>query len=152
FAGSIPDNLWRMSRRSSDQSSRSWTSLMSHPSKGASAAPKRARRIVTGEDEEFLRELERTHLAKDPSIEDLFGETQGLEPIGEKTSLREYFSELWQRRHYIWRESKNKVFNKSSNTFLGPLWLVLNPLLLAAFYWVIFGIVLGISRGLDNFV
>src|SRR5699024_8547610 len=98
------------------------------------------------------RDIESTHLAKDPSIEDLFGETQGLEPIGEKTNLREYFRELWQRRHFIWRESKNKVFNKSSNTFLGPLWLVLNPLLLAAFYWVIFGIVLGISRGMDNFV
>src|SRR5699024_1714205 len=78
--------------------------------------------------------------------------TQGLEPIGEKASLREYLKELWQRRHFIWRESKNKVLNQTSNTFLGPLWLVLNPLLLAAFYWVIFGIVLGVSRGMDNFV
>src|SRR5699024_10873037 len=99
-----------------------------------------------------LHGLEKTHLAKDPTIEDLFGETPGLEPIGEKATLREYLRELWQRRHFIWRESKNRVFNKSSNTFLGPVWLVFNPLLNAAFYWVIFGIVLGISRGMDNFV
>lgn len=125
---------------------------MNHAPNNTSAAPKRARRIVTGEDEEFLRQIEQTHLAKDPSIDDLFGETRGLEPIGEKTSLGEYFKELWQRRHFIWRESKNKVLNKSSNTFLGPLWLVANPLLMAAFYWVIFGVVLGISRGMDNFV
>lgn len=125
---------------------------MNHQTEGTSVGPKRARRIVTGEDEEFLREIEKTHLAKDPSIDDLFGETHGLEPIGEKANLREYLKELWQRRHYIWRESKNKVLNKSSNTFLGPLWLVVNPLLLAAFYWVIFGIVLGISRGMENFV
>lgn len=125
---------------------------MTHSSKGTSTAPKRARRIVTGEDEEFLRDIEKTHLAKDPSVEDLFGETQGLQPIGEKANLRDYFGELRQRRHYIWRESKNKVLSKSSNTFLGPLWLIVNPLLLAAFYWVIFGIVLGISRGMDNFV
>lgn len=149
---SIPASLWRMSRRSSDQSSNSWTRLVSHSFNDVPTAPKRARRVVTEEDEEFLRDIESTHLAKDPSIEDLFGETQGLEPIGEKSNLREYFRELWQRRHFIWRESKNKVFNKSLNTFLGPLWLVLNPLLLAAFYWVIFGIVLGISRGVDNFV
>src|SRR5699024_7030060 len=97
-------------------------------------------------------QLEQTHLAKDPSIDDLFGETQGLEPIGEKASLGEYFKELWQRRHFISRESKNKVLNKSSNTFLGPLWLVANPLLMAACEWVVFGGVRGTSGGMDNFV
>ena len=121
-------------------------------SKSGPSNPKRVRRVLSEDDERFLRDIEKTHLAKDPSVEDLFGETQWLEPIGEKTTLAEYFKELWHRRHFIWRESKNKVFNKSSNTFLGPLWLVLNPLLNAAFYWVIFGIVLGISRGMDNFV
>lgn len=121
-------------------------------SKSSSPNPKRVRRVLSEDDERFLHDIEKTHLANDPSVEDLFGETQWLEPIGEKTTLAEYFKELWQRRHFAWRESKNKVFNKSSNTFLGPLWLVLNPLLNAAFYWVIFGIVLGISRGMDNFV
>ncbi|GAA4106185.1 teichoic acid transport system permease protein [Enteractinococcus coprophilus] len=121
-------------------------------SKSGSPNPKRVRRVLSEDDERFLRDIEKTHLAKDPSVEDLFGETQGLEPIGEKASLPEYFKELWQRRHFIWRESKNKVLNQTSNTFLGPFWLVINPLLLAAFYWVVFGIVLGISRGMDNFV
>lgn len=114
--------------------------------------PKRVRRILSDDDERFLRDIETTHLAKDSSVEDLFGETTGLEPIGEKATLREYLKELWQRRHFIWRESKNKVFSKNHDTFLGPLWLVFNPLLNAAFYWVIFGIVLGISRGMENFV
>lgn len=121
-------------------------------SEAGSPNPKRARRVLSEDEERFLRDIERTHLSKDPSVEDLFGEAQGLEPIGEKATLREYFAELWQRRHFIWRESKNKVLNQTSTTFLGPFWLVLNPLLLAAFYWVIFGIVLGISRGMDNFV
>lgn len=121
-------------------------------SEAASPNPKRARRILSEHEERALREIEKTHLAKDPSVEDLFGETQGLVPIGEKVSLREYFKELWQRRYFIWRESKNKVLSKTSTTFLGPLWLVVNPLLNAAFYWVIFGIVLGISRGMENFV
>lgn len=115
-------------------------------------APRRARRVVSDEDAQFLQQMEQTHLANDPSVDDLFGETHGLEAIGEKASLREYLAELWQRRHFIWRESKNKVFTRTSNTFLGPIWLVVNPLLLAAFYWVIFGMLLGISRGMDNFV
>jgi len=129
-----------------------WTRMMRTVSKTGSSTPKRARRVLSDDEAHFLRDIEKTHLAKDPSVEDLFGETQGLEPIGERATLREYFAELWQRRHFIWRESKNKVLNQTSNTFLGPLWLVVNPLLLAAFYWVIFGIVLGISRGMDNFV
>lgn len=120
--------------------------------KSDTPTPKRVRRILSDDDERFLRDIETTHLAKDSSVEDLFGETRGLEPIGEKATLREYLGELWQRRHFIWRESKNKVFSKNSNTFLGPVWLVFNPLLNAAFYWVIFGIVLGISRGMENFV
>lgn len=134
------------------ESTSPWKRIVSASPSAAARNPKRARRILTDEDERFLHEIEQTHLAKDPSVEDLFGETQGLEPIGEKASLGEYFKELWQRRHFIWRESKNKVLTKSSNTFLGPLWLVANPLLNAAFYWVIFGIVLGVSRGMDNFV
>src|SRR5690625_4894825 len=138
--------------RSKPESASSWKRIVGASSSEAAGSPKRARRVLTDENERFLRDIEKTHLARDPSVEDLFGETQGLEPIGEKTSLPEYFKELWQRRHFIWRESKNKVLNKSSNTFLGPLWLVANPLLNAAFYWVIFGIVLGISRGMDNFV
>lgn len=138
--------------RSKPESASSWKRIVGASSNGTAGSPKRARRVLTDEDERFLRDIENTHLAKDPTVEDLFGETQGLEPIGEKASLGEYFKELWQRRHFIWRESKNKVFSQNSNTFLGPLWLVLNPLLLAAFYWVIFGIVLGISRGMDNFV
>lgn len=125
---------------------------MQTASRADASNPKRVRRVLTDGDERLLRELKTTHLAKDPSIEDFFSETQGLEPIGEKASLPQYFKELWQRRYFIWRESKNKVFSRNSNTFLGPIWLVFTPLLNAAFYWVIFGIVLGISRGMDNFV
>src|SRR5690625_7637033 len=110
-----------------------WTRMMRTVPKAGSPNPKRARRVLSEDDERFLRDIEKTHLAKDPSVEDLFGETHGLEPIGEKAALGEYFKELWQRRHFIWRESRNKVFNKLSNIVLGPLGLVLTPLLNAAF-------------------
>src|SRR5699024_251258 len=138
--------------RSKPESASSWKRIVGASSNGTAGSPKRARRVLTDEDERFLRDIENTHLAKDPTVEDLFGETQGLEPIDENASLSEYFKERWQRRHLMWRESKNKVISQYSHTFLGLLWLVLDPLLLAAFYWVTFGIVLEISRGMDNFV
>src|SRR5699024_7845618 len=103
----------RMSREQRESSS-TWTKLMGVTPRQASNSPRRARRVLSGEEESFLREIEQTHLAKDPSVQDLFGETRGLEPLGEKARLREYLKELWQRRHFIWRESKNKVFNKNT--------------------------------------
>lgn len=39
-----------------------------------------------------------------------------------------------------------------SNERLGMLWYVLRPLLDAAFYWVVFGVLLNLSQGMDNFV
>lgn len=130
----------------------SWSTLMKSASNTEAPNAKRVRRVLTDEDERYLRDLEKTHLANDPDVEDLYGETQGLEPLGEKASFSEYLKGLWQRRHFIWRESKNKVLEQTSNTFLGPIWLVFNPLLNAAFYWIIFGLVLGVSRGMENFV
>src|SRR5690625_2660105 len=134
------------------ESEPTWTGLIETTPPHSSSSPRRARRVVSDEDAEFLRNMEHTHLAKEPEITDLLGETRHLKHIARRAPLGEYFAELWQRRHFIWRESKNRVLNQTSNTFLGPLWLVVNPLLLAAFYWVIFGIVLCISRVMDKFV
>lgn len=104
------------------------------------------------QERKHLALMETTHLGSSPKVESLLDETRNLKPVGVRSSFKHYLSELWQRRHFIWRESKNKVLHKTSETFLGPLWLVLSPLLNAAFYWVIFGIVLGVSRGMENFV
>lgn len=38
------------------------------------------------------------------------------------------------------------------DTFLGNLWHLLNPALQIIVYWVVFGLVLGTDRGVDNFV
>ncbi|WP_150119391.1 hypothetical protein [Enteractinococcus helveticum] len=62
--------------------------------------------LLANEDERFRGAIENTHPAKGPSVEDLCGETQDLEPIGEKATLNEYFKELWQRRHVISRSRK----------------------------------------------
>src|SRR5690625_3386793 len=138
--------------RSKPESASSWKRIVGASSSGTAGSPKRARRVLTDEDERFLRDIEKTHLANDPSVEDLFGETQDLEPICEKASLREYLKDLWPRRHFIWRESNNKVLNQPSTTVLGPVRLVLVPPLLAAFCSALFGIVLGVSPGMPHFV
>lgn len=89
---------------------------------------------------EVMRELEeRGH---DPS--ELFH-------IGVRPPLRVYLNQLWQRRHFIWYDSRQRAANQNNSHIFGNLWLVLRPMLDAVFYYVIFALLLGVDRGIENF-
>lgn len=70
-----------------------------------------------------------------------------LRGIGARTSLREYLRELWLWRNFIFTVPMNELRAQNQDTLLGQIWHLLNPLLLAMIYYVIFGLILGISRG-----
>lgn len=83
-------------------------------------------------------------------------EAKGLDPsgltrIGVRPPLGEYIQQLWQRRHFIWYDSRHRASTQNSRMHLGNVWLFLRPLLDAAFYFVIFGLVLKIGKGMENF-
>jgi len=46
----------------------------------------------------------------------------------------------------------DKFRSRNQNTVLGNAWNLLNPLLTAAVYFLIFGVILNASRGIDNFI
>ncbi|UQN28093.1 ABC transporter permease [Brachybacterium kimchii] len=75
----------------------------------------------------------------------------GLSRVGVRPSIAEYLRELWNRRHFIWMDSHHRVATQNSRNILGNIWLVLRPLLDAAMYFVIFGMILRADRGVDNF-
>ncbi|WP_299302579.1 ABC transporter permease [uncultured Brachybacterium sp.] len=68
-----------------------------------------------------------------------------------RPSLGEYLQQLWQRRHFIWYDSRHRASTQNSRMHLGNVWLFLRPLIDAAFYFVIFGLVLKIGKGMENF-
>ncbi|PWH06449.1 ABC transporter [Brachybacterium endophyticum] len=74
-----------------------------------------------------------------------------LGPIGVRPRMTRYLSELWERRHFVWMDSRHRVATQNSSNLLGNLWLVLRPLLDAAMYFLIFGVILDAHRGIDNF-
>lgn len=83
-------------------------------------------------------------------------EAKGLDPsglarIGVRPPLGEYLQQLWQRRHFIWYDSRHRASTQNSRMHLGNVWLFLRPLIDAAFYFVIFGLVLKIGKGMENF-
>lgn len=77
---------------------------------------------------------------------------EGLVPVGKRTSLRSYLAGLWDRRHFIIAESRAKMSGSTRQNLLGYGWLVLNPLLNALAFYLIFGVVLGTKGGVENFI
>ncbi|WP_186808133.1 ABC transporter permease [Agrococcus baldri] len=85
-------------------------------------------------------------------METKYGDLSHLRRVGTRPPLREYFTELLDRRHFIWAGARGEALTRYSNERLGAAWYVLRPLLDAAFYWLVFGLILNVSRGMDNFI
>ena len=63
-----------------------------------------------------------------------------------------YARQLWERRHFIVGFATARNVAMYTEARLGQLWQVLTPLLNAAVYYLIFGIILDTSRGVPNFL
>jgi teichoic acid transport system permease protein len=74
----------------------------------------------------------------------------GLSVSGARPGLVEYVRQLWGRRHFILAFSQAKLTAQYSQAKLGQLWQVATPLLNAAVYYLIFGLILNASRGMSH--
>ncbi|WFB84664.1 MULTISPECIES: ABC transporter permease [Streptomyces] len=74
----------------------------------------------------------------------------GLSVSGARPSLVEYVRQLWGRRHFILAFSQAKLTAQYSQAKLGQLWQVATPLLNAAVYFLIFGLILNAGRGMPK--
>lgn len=75
-----------------------------------------------------------------------------LGPVGRRLPLGTYAEQLWRRRHFIFAESRSKIAGAAGHNLLGYGWLILNPLLNGLGFYIIFGVILNTSRGIENFV
>ena len=76
----------------------------------------------------------------------------GLERGGVRPPLWRYLKETWRQRQFMWTLSSAQSYARNQDNYLGQLWAVLNPLLLAGAYFLIFGVLLGIDEGTTNYV
>ncbi|MGY3205558.1 ABC transporter permease [Streptomyces sp. TE5632] len=74
----------------------------------------------------------------------------GLTVSGARPTLPAYVRELWARRHFVLAFSRAKLTAQYSQARLGQLWQVATPLLNAAVYFFIFGLLLGARRGIPH--
>jgi teichoic acid transport system permease protein len=75
-----------------------------------------------------------------------------LKKLGGTPSLPDYLRSLWRRREFALETARGELRSKHMDSVLGGVWHVLNPILLTAVYFVIFGLVLQISRGHTHFI
>lgn len=76
----------------------------------------------------------------------------GLSSVDERQSLFSYLIDLLQRWPFIWFDARSRAFQGNKGSFLGSLWLVIEPLLQVGLYAVVFGLILRTNRGMDNFI
>ena len=74
----------------------------------------------------------------------------GLRPMGVRPPLGRYIKDVASRWAFIRVLGTATAYSKNQNNYLGQLWAVLNPILNATVYVLIFGILLGTSRGVLN--
>ena len=75
-----------------------------------------------------------------------------MKTLSERPPLGRYLTDLWQRRSFIWTLSSAESYAKNEDNRLGQLWAVLNPAMLIASYFAIFGLLLGTRGNIENFV
>lgn len=77
----------------------------------------------------------------------------GLVRLGGKESVRSYLRELWGRRQYATVVPLGDLRAQNMDTVLGNVWHLLNPLFLIGVYYLLFEVILDISRGgVENFI
>lgn len=80
-----------------------------------------------------------------------FAEQFGLVSASKVPGLFEYLKSTWRRRDFVSELADARSSQQYSDTLLGRIWQLITPLLNAAIYFFIFGILLGTSKGIENF-
>jgi teichoic acid transport system permease protein len=76
----------------------------------------------------------------------------GLTPSAARPGPWTYLRQLWQRRHFVVAFATARNIAMYSEARLGQVWQILTPLLNAAVYFLIFGVILDTRRGVPNFI
>lgn len=74
----------------------------------------------------------------------------GLTPLGTRPPFGRYLRQLWRRRSFIWTLASAQSYAKNHDNRLGQLWTLLNPALLIASYFLIFGVLLQTTGSVSN--
>jgi teichoic acid transport system permease protein len=76
----------------------------------------------------------------------------GLRPSAAQPRVLAYLRELWLRRHFVMAFATARNIAMYTEAKLGQIWQILTPLLNAGVYFLIFGLLVPINRGIPNYL
>ncbi|MGB6022662.1 MAG: ABC transporter permease [Ornithinimicrobium sp.] len=77
----------------------------------------------------------------------------GLEQVGIRPRLGVYLKDVWRHRSFLMTMSSADFVARHQQNYLGQIWSILNPLLLGAAYYIVFGLILDTRQGTgDDYV
>ena len=74
---------------------------------------------------------------------------RGLIPLGGKPRARDYLRGLWARRQFAYSLATGQLRGEHMDTVLGSMWKLINPILLIAIYYLIFGVIFNVGEVSD---
>jgi teichoic acid transport system permease protein len=75
-----------------------------------------------------------------------------LAKLGVRPRVRDYARSLWDRRQFAMAIPTAQLQAQHRNSVLGGLWHILDPLISVLVWWIMFGVILNLTRGVDNLV
>ena len=66
--------------------------------------------------------------------------------------LQSYLSQVWARRDFLIVIPRQDARSRQMTTALGQAWHLLNPILMTAVYYVVFGVILEVNRGVESYI
>jgi teichoic acid transport system permease protein len=82
--------------------------------------------------------------ASDPAAE--------LRPLNAQLPTGQYLADMWARRDFVVAMPMEQLRSAHQDTLLGNIWHLFNPLLSTAVYYLVFAVMLGADRGVENFI
>jgi teichoic acid transport system permease protein len=76
----------------------------------------------------------------------------GLRPSAARPAVPSYLRQLWRRRSFILAFATARNIAMYTEARLGQLWQILTPLLNAGVYFLVFGLLLHVNRGVPNYL
>jgi teichoic acid transport system permease protein len=81
-----------------------------------------------------------------------YASEHGLWPAAQRPRIPEYVRQLWRRRSFMLAFATARNVAMYTEARLGQAWQILTPLLNAGVYFLIFGVLLHVSRGIPNYL
>src|SRR5262245_1438700 len=75
-----------------------------------------------------------------------------LRPLNPVLPARQYLAAMWERRDFAIALPYEEVRSTHQDTLLGNVWHLANPMLSVLVYYLVFGVMLNVSRGVDNYI